>query len=126
MLPESYTEGRKPNSLFPLSLSASPIHLIRVKKRPVHIKVYETVDKTVDTLTSGEWVYVKKILVHNAENYFNPKMFLDYIHTNMTRQGAIKILDHLTGYGILEKSKNKKGDNIYKLRQEWITYRYVT
>lgn len=80
--------------------------------------------KTGDTLTSTEWVYVKKILVHNSEDYFNYKMFLTYINANMSRQGALKILNNLHGYCILEKTKNKKGDIIFKLNQEFVTYKY--
>ena len=80
--------------------------------------------KTGDTLTSTEWVYVKKILVHNPEDYFNYKMFLTYIHATMTRQGALKILNNLNNYGILEKTTNKKGDIIFRFNQEFITYKY--
>ena len=80
--------------------------------------------KTGDTLTPAEWVYVKKILVHNTEDYFNCKGFLTYINAKMSRQGALKILNNLSDYGILEKSQNKKGDTIFKLNQEFITYRY--
>ncbi len=80
--------------------------------------------KTGDSLTSTEWVYVKKILVHNSEDYFNYKMFLTYIHATMTRQGALKILNNLNSYGILEKTTNKKGDIIFKFNQEFITYKY--
>ena len=80
--------------------------------------------KTGDTLTSTEWVYVKKILVHNGEDYFNYKLFLNYIGANMSRQGALKILNNFYNYGILEKTKNKKGDTIFKLNQEFVTYKY--
>ena len=51
-------------------------------------------------------------------------MFLAYIGANMSRQGALKILNNLTGNGILEKMKNKKGDIIFKLNQEFVTYKY--
>ena len=80
--------------------------------------------KTGDTLTTGEWGYVKKILAHNSENYFNYKMFMEYIHAKMSKQGAIKILDNLSDYDILLKSKNKKGEIIYKFNPDCITYRY--
>ena len=80
--------------------------------------------KTGDTLTSTEWVYVKKILVNNPEDYFNYKMFLTYIHATMTRQGALKILNNLHSYGILEKTTNRKGDIIFRFNQEFITYKY--
>lgn len=84
----------------------------------------KTLLKTGDTLTSTEWVYVKKILVHNPEDYFNYKMFLTYINATMTRQGALKILNNLSEYDILEKTTNRKGDTIFKLNQELITYKY--
>ena len=87
-------------------------------------EIKNTLSKSGDTLTSTEWVYVKKIIVHNHEDYFNYKMFLTYINATMTRQGALKILNNLTGYGILEKATNKKGDIVFKLSQEFITYKY--
>lgn len=87
-------------------------------------EIKNMLSKTGDTLTSSEWVYVKKILVHNSEDYFNYKMFLTYINANMSRQGALKILNNLHSYDILEKTKNKKGDIIFKFNQDFITYKY--
>ncbi len=80
--------------------------------------------KTGDSLSSSELVYVKKLLVHSSENWFNYKEFMKYINTAMTRQGALRILNNLTDYGILIKSANKKGDTIYRLNGEMITYKY--
>ena len=80
--------------------------------------------KTGDTLTTTEWVYVKKILVHNSENYFNYKMFLTYINAKMSKQGAMKTLNNLCDYDILKKDKNKKGETIFKFNQDFITYKY--
>lgn len=80
--------------------------------------------ETGDTLTGAEQEYVKKILVHSPENYFNYKMFLEYIHSKMSKQGALKVLNGLAAYGILEKSKNKKGDTIYRLTPGLIVYQF--
>ncbi len=80
--------------------------------------------KTGDTLTSTEWVYVKKILVHNPNSFFTYKLFLNYINATMTKQGATKILNNLANYEILEKTKNKKGETIYKLNQDLIVYKW--
>ena len=80
--------------------------------------------KTGDSLTNTEWNYVKKILVHNSENYFKYKEFLTYINATMTKPGALKILNNLTDYGILEKTKNKKGEIIYRLNQDLVVYKY--
>lgn len=87
-------------------------------------EIKEELLKSGDTLTSTEWGYVKKILIHNPDSYFNHKMFSAYIHSKITKQGAIKILDNLTSYNILSKSKNRKNEIIYKFNQELITYRY--
>ncbi|MBQ2661813.1 MAG: Fic family protein [Clostridia bacterium] len=87
-------------------------------------EIKNMLSKTGDTLTSSEWVYVKKIIIHNPENYFTYKTFLDYIKTQMTKQGALKILNNLHSYQILEKTKNKKGEIIFRLNQKFITYKY--
>lgn len=87
-------------------------------------EIKNDLSKTGDTLTSTEWGYVKKILVHNPENYFNHKLFLEYIHATMSKQGAMKVLDNLGSYNILLKSKNKKGEAIYKFNPDFITYKY--
>ena len=42
----------------------------------------------------------------------------------MTKAGALKALNGLTDYGLLEKSINKKKEAIYKVNQEMITYKY--
>ena len=75
-----------------------------------------------DFLSSSELVYLKKILIHNPENYFNCKMFLEYINNNMSKQGAFKILNSLTGYGILTETVNKKKEKIYKVNPKYIVY----
>lgn len=77
-----------------------------------------------DFLTNTELTYVKKILIHNSDSYFNYKLFLEYINGNMTKQGALKMLDRLSEYGILEKSQNKKNENIYKVNDKLIVYQY--
>ena len=64
------------------------------------------------------------IPIHNPENYFSHKMFTEYIHAQMTKQGAMKILDNLVGYNILQKSKNKKGEAIFKFNPDFITYKF--
>ena len=80
--------------------------------------------KTGETLSSAEWVYVKKILVHNPESFFNYKMFLTYTGSNITKQGALKALNKLVDYEILEKTKNKKNETIFKMNPQMITYKY--
>lgn len=86
--------------------------------------IKDQLSKKGDTLTSTEMGYLKKIIVHNPEGYFNYKAFLEYIQGSMTKAGALKALNGLTEYGLLEKSINKKKEAIYKVNQEMITYKY--
>ena len=87
-------------------------------------EIRNELSKTGDTLTATEWGYVKKILVHNSENYFNYKLFMEYLHAKMSKQGAMKILDNLVSYNILQKDKNKKGEAIFKFNPDFITYKF--
>lgn len=77
-----------------------------------------------DSLTNAELLYIKKILVHNANGYFNYKQFLKYINSTMSKQGALKLLNTLAKYKILKKSKNKKGETIFKFNDTMLTYVY--
>lgn len=74
-------------------------------------------------LSNTELVYLKKILIHNSENYFNYKMFIEYVGNNMTKQGALKILHHLSEYKIIEESINKRNETIFKINPKFITYK---
>lgn len=74
-------------------------------------------------LTPSEQLYLKKIIIHNSCGYFNHKLFLKYINSNMSLTGCIKILNSLTNYNILIKSENKKGETIYQVNQDLLKYK---
>lgn len=80
--------------------------------------------KTGDTLTSNEWVYLKKIIVHNSTGYFTYKDFFEYIHSTMTKQGGLKTLNAFVEYNLLIKNINKKKEAIYKVNPEILTYKF--
>ena len=80
--------------------------------------------KTGDTLTSNEWVYLKKIIIHNSTGYFTYKDFFEYIHSTMTKQGGLKTLNAFVEYNLLIKNINKKKEAIYKVNPEILTYKF--
>ena len=87
--------------------------------------IRERLSRSGDALTSAEMMYLKKILVHALEGYFHHKEFLEFIRPNtMTKAGALKVLNSLEGYGILEKRLNKKREAVFRVRQDAVTYRY--
>ena len=86
--------------------------------------IKQQLSKTGETLTSTEWGYLKKIIIHNPDRYFNYKTFLEYIRSKLSKPGALKILNGLADYGILEKGTNKKKESIYKVNPEVLTYKF--
>jgi Fic family protein len=70
----------------------------------------------------AEQIYLKKILIHNTDSYFNYKMFLVYINNNMSKVGAFKVLNHLNKLGVLEKKINSKKETIFKVNTEFLAY----
>lgn len=87
-------------------------------------EIKKALSKNGDTLTSTETLYIKKILIHNPYDVFNYKMFLEYINGTMSKQGTLKMLNSLAEQKLLIKSKNKRGENIYRFNQDFITYKY--
>ena len=86
--------------------------------------VKEKLSKTGDTLTSTEWGYLKKIIIHNSTGYFTYKDFFEYIHSTMTKQGGLKVLNTFVEYNLLIKDINKKKEAIYKVNPEILTYKF--
>lgn len=87
-------------------------------------EIGKELSKNGDILTSSEVVYLKKILAHNADTYFNTPQFINYINNNMSKQAALKILNQLADYGILQAKINKKKEKVFKLNPEYLTYKF--
>ena len=52
-------------------------------------------------------------------------MFISYSGTDMTKQNSLKILNSLSKYNILIKTKNKKNETIFKLNDKFISYSLI-
>lgn len=86
--------------------------------------ILKYLNKSGNFPSSTEKTYIKKILVHNSDGFFNAKAFIDYINNNITKQAALKMLNRFTDYGVLSCTVNKKGENIFKVNDELITYKF--
>jgi len=80
------------------------------------------INKSGNDLTQSEWMYLKKIIIHNPNGFFTQKMFQEYIQAEMTKAGALKLLNNLVDYGILEKNLNRKKEAIYKIKDGNLVY----
>ena len=74
-------------------------------------------------LSPMQVVYLKKIVIHNCGGYFNAKMFAGYMQSDLSRQAVSKILTQFVSYGILEKSANKKGETIYRIKPQNVFFK---
>lgn len=92
-----------------------------IYKNIEHIK--ERLSITGEFLSTSEIVYLKKILVHNHNNYFNCKMFMGYVGNNVSKQYALKILNRFSECGVVDKDYNKNKELIFKMNQDFLIYK---
>lgn len=52
------------------------------------------------------------------------KDFFEYIHSTMTKQGGLKVLNSFVEYNLLVKDINKKKEAIYRVNPEILTYKF--
>lgn len=72
-------------------------------------------------LTSLEKNYFKKILVCN-KGKFTHNDFSSWVDINMSKQGALKILNNLCSYGLLISTISKSNKKIFEVNSEVIKY----
>ncbi len=73
-------------------------------------------------LTEIEKAYIKKIII-SAKGKFIYSDFVKWIKTDMTKQGAFKLLNTLTSYGILSVSESKSKNKLFELNKDILLYR---
>ena len=88
-------------------------------------KNIEEIDQTLKnkliTLSSVEKAYLKKILICNR-GYFTHSDFTNWIGVDMTKQGALKILNAFCDYGLLLSDISKSNKKIFKVNPQIIKY----
>ncbi len=74
------------------------------------------------TLSVLEKTYIKRLISKNNTKYFNYKMFIEIINLDITKQGALKILNKLENYKILKSIINNKNQKMFYLNKDYIKY----
>ncbi|MDE5602030.1 MAG: Fic family protein [Clostridia bacterium] len=75
-----------------------------------------------DLLSSTEEFYIRKILIHLSNGFFNSKMFASCIDKKISKQGAFNILNKLVEYNVLNESTNRKDERIFKINSDMLLY----
>ncbi len=92
---------------------------------------YMNIDKINDKLrldgeflTVGELYYLKRILLNSKSGWFTHKSFLEFSHSSMSKQGALKILNYFLKLNILKSKINSRNEKIFIVNDLYITYEY--
>lgn len=75
-------------------------------------------------ITPSEKAYYKKILVSN-KGKFSHVEFSRWININISKQGALKILNKLESYGLLTSSISKSNVKLFEINGEKIRYKFI-
>lgn len=78
--------------------------------------IEQTVKNKGDSLTSTELNYVKKILIA-YKGIFNYSDFLKMVNVEMSKQGALKILNKFIDYGILKEVSSSSKTKLFDLNK---------
>lgn len=76
-----------------------------------------------ESLSANEIHYLKRI-IHNKDKvlWFNYKKFMELEGLDITKQGALKILNKFESFGFLETKINSKKEKIFKLNESILKY----
>lgn len=75
-----------------------------------------------ESITYTEAHYLKKIIINKKKGWFNYKGFIEFCNLNITKQGALKILNHFLNLDILISKLNTKKEKIFILNEDRIKY----
>lgn len=84
--------------------------------------IKEELESEGETITEKELHYLKKIIINKKIKWFNFKKFIDFENLDITRQGALKILNNFVDLGLLESKTNSKNEKIFILNDRIIKF----
>ena len=86
-----------------------------IKERLAHIG---------ESLSPTESYYVKRIMINSKKGWFNFRGFIDFCKLDITKQGALKILNKLMKFEILISKTNSKNEKIFLINDDIILYKF--
>lgn len=75
-----------------------------------------------EAITNTEVYYLKRIFINSKKGWFNYKGFLSFSNLDITKQGALKILNKFLGMNILNSKINSSKEKIFILNDDVIKY----
>lgn len=75
-----------------------------------------------ESITNTEAYYLRKIIVNKKRGWFNYKGFIEFCNLDITKQGALKILNNFLNLKMLKSKLNSKREKIFILNEDMIKY----
>ena len=84
-------------------------------------EIEQTLKNNSVVLSNNDKAYFKKILISN-KGKFTYNDFIKWINVDMTKQGALKILNSFCEYGLLNSDTSSSNKKLFEVNQEMIRY----
>ena len=80
------------------------------------------IESSGESISDNELHYLKKIIVNKNIGWFNCKKFIDFEALDITKQGALKILNKFVEFNFLNTRMNSKNEKIFCLNEDILKY----
>ena len=84
--------------------------------------IKEDIESTGEAISEKELHYLKKIILNKNIKWFNHKKFIEFGNLDITKQGALKILNNFVDMGLLDSKMNSKNEKIFILKENILKY----
>lgn len=88
-------------------------------------KIKEELAKIGESLTTSESHYLKRILANKKRGWFNYKGFIDFANLDITKQGALKILNRFLKLNLLKSRTNSRNEKIFIFNDDYLFYELI-
>lgn len=78
--------------------------------------------KVGESLNNSEIHYLKRIIINRKRGWFNYKGFIEFANLSITKQGALKILNHFLEMNLLITKTNSKKEKVFLFNEEYLYY----
>lgn len=84
--------------------------------------IKEDIESSGETISEKELHYLKKIIINKNVKWFNYKKFIEFENLDITKQGALKILNGFVELGLIDSKINSKNEKIFILNENILKY----
>lgn len=84
--------------------------------------INEELQKIGEVLSINEQYYLKRIIINKNKGWFNYRGFTNFCGLDITKQGSLKILNHLLSLDLLVSKINNKKMKIFQINEEKLKY----